>query len=38
MPSKLLGPHEQGLIAKKPTITDVFHPIDDWTWTGAEGF
>ena len=30
--------HEQGLIGKRPVITELFHPIDDWAWTGTEGF
>ncbi len=30
--------YEQGLIGKKPAIAERFHPIDDWAWSGTEGF
>jgi len=29
--------HEQGLTAKPHSVEEMFHPIDDWAWTGTEG-
>ncbi len=30
--------YEQGLIGKHPKIAEMFHKIDDWAWSGTEGF
>jgi 4,5-dihydroxyphthalate decarboxylase len=30
--------NEQGLTGKPHSLEEMFHPIDDWTWTGTEGF
>jgi 4,5-dihydroxyphthalate decarboxylase len=29
--------HEQGLTGKQHSVDDMFHPIDEWAWTGTEG-
>jgi 4,5-dihydroxyphthalate decarboxylase len=29
--------YEQGLMAKPHSVEEMFHPIDDWAWTGTEG-
>jgi len=29
--------YEQGLMAKPHSLEEMFHPIDDWAWTGTEG-
>jgi 4,5-dihydroxyphthalate decarboxylase len=30
--------YEQGLTARRPPIGDLFVPIDEWAWSGTEGF
>lgn len=29
--------YEQGLVAKKPEINELVHPIDTFAWSGREG-
>jgi 4,5-dihydroxyphthalate decarboxylase len=29
--------HEQGLMSQPHSVETMFHPIDEWAWTGTEG-